>query len=142
MDRLIIRGGKAVLKDRIEEGLALVCEDGFVSALLPEDKVVPSPSDTVLDADGLYFSPGFIDMHTHGAGGADFMDGTVDAYVTAARMHASHGTTLLFPTTLTSTNELLYKTFDIYGKASRANVDGAAFGGMHLEGPYFAKEYA
>ncbi len=142
MDRLIIRGGKAVLKDRIEDGLALVCENGCISALVPEEKAVPSPSDRVLDADGLYFSPGFIDMHTHGAGGADFMDGTVDAYVTAARMHASHGTTLLFPTTLTSTNELLYKTFDIYGKASAANVDGAAFGGMHLEGPYFSKDYA
>lgn len=70
------------------------------------------------------------------------MDGTVEAYLTAARMHARHGTTLLYPTTLTSTNEALYESFETYRKARLENRDGAAFGGMHLEGPYFNPEFA
>ncbi len=70
------------------------------------------------------------------------MDGTVEAYLTAARMHAIHGTTLLYPTTLTSTNEELFASFETYSKAKQMNVDGAAFGGMHLEGPYFSPIFA
>ena len=70
------------------------------------------------------------------------MDGTVEAYLTAAKMHAAHGTTLLYPTTLTSTNEDLYGSFDTYLKAQEQNTDGAQFGGMHLEGPYFNPVFA
>ena len=47
----------------------------------------PSADETI-DAEGRYVSPGFIDIHTHGAGGADYMDGTVEAYLTAAKMSA------------------------------------------------------
>lgn len=116
----------------------LLLEDGKIRGI--EDSAPEGAR--ILDAEGDYVSPGFIDMHTHGAGGADFMDGTVDAYLTAARMHAKHGTTLLYPTTLTSTNEALYESFDTYRKAKLENRDGAAFGGMHLEGPYFNPEFA
>lgn len=122
--------------------------DGIVPGnIVMEDGVIrcagdcASEGDTI-DAEGNYVSPGFIDMHTHGAGGADFMDGTVDAYLTAARMHAVHGTTLLYPTTLTSTDEALYDSFGTYRKAKAENREGAAFGGMHLEGPYFSPQFA
>lgn len=91
-----------------------------------------------LDAGGLYISPGFIDMHTHGAGGHDFMDGTVEAYLGAARMHALHGTTALAPTTLTSTNEDLLNTFAVFKEAKTLGGRGARLLGIHLEGPYFA----
>ena len=70
------------------------------------------------------------------------MDGTVEAYVTAAKMQASHGATLVYPTTLTSSNEVLFESFETYEKALEANTEGAAFGGMHLEGPYFNPKQA
>ena len=116
----------------------LVLEDGRIKGI---QNNIPAGAE-VIDAEGNYVSPGFIDMHTHGAGGADFMDCTVEAYITAARMHAMHGTTLLYPTTLTSTDELLYESFETYRKAVPQNTEGAAFGGMHLEGPYFSPAFA
>lgn len=130
----IITGGESFIGN-------VVLKNGVIDYVGTEDPQV-SDDVRVIDAKGLYVSPGFIDMHTHGAGGADFMDGTVDAYLTAARMHAVHGTTLLYPTTLTSTNEALFASFETYRKAEEMNMDGARFGGMHLEGPYFSPVYA
>lgn len=130
----IITGGESFIGN-------VVLKNGTIDYVGTEDPQV-SDDVRVIDAKGLYVSPGFIDMHTHGAGGADFMDGTVDAYLTAARMHAVHGTTLLYPTTLTSTNEALFASFETYRKAEEMNTDGARFGGMHLEGPYFSPMYA
>ena len=133
-----IINGRIIAGDTVIEGGFLVLKDGIIQGINRRK----SPGATVIDAEGRYVSPGFIDIHTHGAGGADFMDGTVEAYQTATRMHASHGTTLLYPTTLTSSNELLFESFETYRKAREACRGGAAMGGLHLEGPYFAPEQA
>ena len=46
----------------------------------------------------MYLAPGFVDLHVHGGDGADFMDGTAEAFRTVCRCHARHGTTSLTPT--------------------------------------------
>lgn len=94
----------------------------------------------VFDYSGKFVAPGFIDIHVHGGGGHDFMDGTVDAFLGAARLHASHGTATLLPTTLTGTDEELFEAFEIFDKAKAVDNDGAYLAGFHLEGPYFSKE--
>lgn len=91
-----------------------------------------------IDAQGQYISPGFIDIHVHGGGGADFMDGTEEAFLAVAELHARFGTTALVPTTLTAEKADLLHTLDVYERAHRRNTNGAAFLGIHLEGPYFA----
>ncbi len=137
MNRIKIFNGRLITPYRNRGIGHIVIEGGTIIGLGEGDAEVP---DAVgIDAQGDYISPGFIDLHTHGAGGHDFMDRTVESFTGAARMHAAHGTTLLYPTTLTSTDESLFRTFDLYKKAAAVNGHGAAFGGLHLEGPYFAR---
>jgi len=91
-----------------------------------------------IDAQGQYISPGFIDIHVHGGGGYDFMDGSVEAFLKIAETHARYGTTSMLPTTLTAEKEDLLQTLEIYKEAKSKNFNGAQFLGMHLEGPYFS----
>jgi N-acetylglucosamine-6-phosphate deacetylase len=79
-----------------------------------------------------------MDIHVHGGGGFDFMDGTVEAFLNIAQTHAKHGTTSMLPTTLTCEKEDLIQTLEAYSQACLDNTQGAHFVGMHLEGPYFA----
>lgn len=96
------------------------------------------PDAREIDARGKYIAPGFIDLHVHGGGGYDFMDGSVDAFLKIAEMHRNYGTTSMVPTTLTSDKAGILQTLSLYEEANKRNVTGAQFLGMHLEGPYFA----
>ena len=52
----------------------------------------------LIDAKGMYVTPGGIEIHCHGGGGRDFMEGTEEAFTTAIAAHMQHGTTSIFPT--------------------------------------------
>lgn len=114
----------------------LVVKKGRITRL--SEYEIDTPGMQEIDAKGCYVSPGFIDLHVHGGGGHDFMDGSVAAFLEVARTHARFGTTALMPTTLTSSQEALFNTLELYREADQANDDGARFMGLHLEGPYFA----
>ncbi len=138
MKRLLIQHARLITPYGIEEGKTLICRDKCIEAIVPTEEVSVQEGDQVINAEGRYASAGFVDIHVHGGGGHDFMDGTVEAYLGAAEAHAAHGTTTLVPTTLTSTNEELLATFATYREAVARNTKGAKFIGLHLEGPYFS----
>ncbi|MBE5032378.1 N-acetylglucosamine-6-phosphate deacetylase [Gallalistipes aquisgranensis] len=138
MKRVKITNGRILTPWRDLGTGCVVVEDGVIRDVRAGDIEVQDAE--VVDAGGCYVAPGFIEMHSHGAGGHDFMDATVEAFTGAARMHAMHGTTLICPTTIASTVEGLMKTFAVYDEALKANTAGAAFCGLHLEGPYFSYE--
>lgn len=137
--RLLIQHATLVLPDRVVPDAFLIINEGKIIFIGMGD-YPSSLSDIVIDAQENYVAPGFIDIHSHGAGGYDFMDNTVEAYLGAAKMHATHGTTALYPTTLAGTNEELFATFKAYKKALKLNTTGSTFMGLHLEGPYFSYE--
>jgi len=138
MNKLIIINGKVIFPDHIQENTAIVCEGKTITEIIPMPDLQTDETDQIIDAKNNYVSPGFIDIHTHGGGGHDFMDGTVEAFLGAAETHARFGTTALMPTTLASTIDELFKLFLVYKEAVTQNKRGAKFLGLHLEGPYFS----
>ncbi len=132
-----ITNARIVARDGIQDGLDVWFRDGILLAVTGEENPHDAEADRVIDAGGAYLSAGWIDMHTHGAGGADFLDGTPEAYRTAARTHAEHGTTTLLPTT-TSVDAARIVTSAAALDAVRDDPDLPDMPGMHLEGPYLA----
>lgn len=141
MKRIILRNGRIVTPFKTLTNVRLVLSGTQIESLEPDDAPLLS-DDLVIDVDGNYIAPGFIDLHTHGAGGHDFMDGTVEAVINAARTHLQYGTTTLTPTTLATTFDELVAALDAFSKAKEEMVDGPNLLGIHLEGPYFNPEQA
>ena len=129
-----IINGRLIRSGRVQDGLNVILEDGRIAEVTARDL----PSDTVIDARGQYVSPGFIDIHTHGGGDADFMDGTPEAFLTAAELHARFGTTTLVPTATSGTAEEMSGMEAAFEQALSKNERGADMPGLHLEGPYFS----
>lgn len=83
--------------------------------------------------------PGFIDEHIHGAGGADAMDGTLDALTTITETVAAEGTTGMLATTMTQSPENIVKALEaVRDYRAKAHESGADILGVHLEGPFIA----
>ncbi|MGN0997366.1 MAG: amidohydrolase family protein, partial [Candidatus Ventricola sp.] len=129
----VFTDARVILEDRVMEGYVAV-KDGLIAAL---GEGAPDLRDArVISLGGRYLAPGFIEMHTHGAGGCDFMDGTPEAMRVAAMTHLAHGTTTLFPTTLAATREEILRSIDALRQARQAMADGPRMPGLHMEGPY------
>lgn len=135
MNKTKIINGRIITPYRLINKGTIAFADGKI--IYAGEKDIDLNDCTVIDARGNYVSPGFVDIHTHGGGGHDFMDGTSEAFLGAAQMHARHGTTSIYPTTLTCTNEELKQTLEVFREAKAKNKDGAQLMGLHLEGPYF-----
>ena len=139
---IVFHKGRIILGDRLLEEAALVVSEGRILEIGPAEEVLSRTSGERIDLAGAYLSPGYVDLHVHGGMGADYMDGTPEAVITANRAHARHGTTTIFPTTTTGSRaqleRMLQSCVDV-----RANWDiskGARIGGVHYYGPYFAAD--
>lgn len=135
---LQIKNGR-ILTDKVETDKSLYIRDGKIFAITSESL----PADESIDANNAYVSPGFIDLHTHGAGGTDFMDGTPEDVRIALRAHAKHGTTAIMPTATTANPTSFRKSIqDIGTVMAEKNPDLPEILGAHLEGPYFSLDQA
>jgi N-acetylglucosamine-6-phosphate deacetylase len=128
--------------DRVLPDATVEVDGGRIVGVFPAGTTKGHDADRTVDCRGLFVSPGFIDLHAHGGGGADLMDGSVDAILTMVTAHARHGTTTIVPSTLTSSMDDLCKTLDDVREARRlvpgVDYPGGRIAGVHLEGPYFS----
>jgi len=136
MQRLKIYNGKIITPYRIIPNGCIFVTGNTITAVSEGNEDFGDAIE--IDAKGKYVAPGFIDIHVHGGGGHDFMDGTETAFLKIAELHAQYGTTAMLPTTLSGSKEELLQTLSAYKEANRKNTQGAQFLGMHMEGPYFA----
>lgn len=94
----------------------------------------------IVDARGMYIVPGGVEIHVHGGGGRDFMEGTEDAFRTAVDAHMQHGTTSIFPTLSSSSIPMIKAAAETTEKLM-AEKDSPVLG-LHLEGHYFNMKMA
>ncbi|MGF6924718.1 N-acetylglucosamine-6-phosphate deacetylase [Chitinophaga sp. W2I13] len=135
---LKIYNGTVLTPQRTIPGGCVIIADGVIAEV--SDQQIDVPGAIEIDARGQYIAPGFIDMHVHGGGGHDFMDNTIEAFHQIAITHARFGTTAMMPTTLSCGKQDLLDTLAIYEQADKGNDKGAAFVGLHIEGPYFSMQ--
>jgi N-acetylglucosamine-6-phosphate deacetylase len=112
----------------------LLMEDGIISAL-GEGTM---DADEIVDVKGLYIAPGFIDIHLHGAGGHDFMEGSVEAFQAISDYHLFRGTTGIVPTAVSASLAGQIRFLDGYRKAQDSGLIRSRLLGAHLEGPYLS----
>ena len=142
MTSLLFTGGTILLEDRLlPRGEVRVTGDRIESVW---ESQAPAGDAEVIDLQGGYLVPGYVDLHVHGGAGADFMDGTEDAFRTICRAHARHGSTSLLPTTTVARHEQHLAFFDLCRRLKASGgcepPEGARILGAHFYGPYFAYE--
>lgn len=111
----------------------------FPECVRGEDGKIHGASEIVevIDAEGAYLLPGFVDTHVHGGGGFDFCDLTAEAFSEVVRVHAENGTTSICPTAVSSGLDILDRMFDVYHSLQKESFPSTLIG-LHLEGPFLS----
>jgi N-acetylglucosamine-6-phosphate deacetylase len=143
---LLLVHGKAVLENEVAKSIYVLIEKGTIQEIGPIN-ALPSHLNKVKKielAKNQTVVPGFIDVHIHGAAGADTMDATIEALATMAKALPAEGTTSFLATTITQKHENIenalknaaqyLKGLNGFGKAEVL--------GVHLEGPFINKKRA
>jgi N-acetylglucosamine-6-phosphate deacetylase len=117
-----------------KQTVSILIEDGVITQI---GDIVADAGCEVVDGRGRVAAPGFIDVHIQGAGGADILDGKVEALETISQTCARFGTTSFLATTVykvNGDNEHLALAAEYSGR----ELGGANLAGIHLEGPFIA----
>ena len=129
---MLIKNAFVIFKDKIEKTDVLV-KNGRIA-----DIGGNLTDDEVLDLEGKYLAPGFIDIHNHGGYGYDYMDNTVEAFENILRFHSDNGITSAVASTVTAPRETVEKTLAVAREVSMKKGAHAKLLGVHLEGPYLS----
>lgn len=144
---MIFTNARLIFRDGIREGLEVSVEEGKIAAIRP-----PSPrlrrqgnrtpargEQEIIDLNGNYLAPGFIDLHVHGALGRDTMEASAEAFRAICDFHAGGGTTSLLLTTATAPLDEIAKVLQAV-RDYRSTIRSIL--GVHIEGPFISKSKA
>ncbi|PYJ74805.1 MAG: N-acetylglucosamine-6-phosphate deacetylase [Verrucomicrobia bacterium] len=130
---MIFRNARLIFPDGIREGLEIVTQHGKIVEIRQQTK---APANDVVDVDGNYLAPGFVDLHVHGAIGRDTMEASAEAFRAICDYHASGGTTSLLLTTATAPIDAIVDVLKAV-RDCRSTIPQIA--GVHIEGPFISK---
>ncbi len=138
MASLIIHGAHLISPGIEREGMEITINEGRIESVI-ESSGVASSAGSTFDASGLLVLPGFLDIHTHGAGGASMMHGTEEAVRTMALKKMQEGVTSFLPTTWTADHEELVDAMK--GTAAyQKRQEFSQVPAVHIEGPFINPE--
>jgi N-acetylglucosamine-6-phosphate deacetylase len=134
---MIFTNGRLIFPDGIRDRFEVVVEEGKIAAI--RDRSLAHRKDEVIDLNGNYLAPGFIDLHVHGALGRDTMEASAEAFRAICDFHASGGTTSLLLTTATAPLDEIVKVLQAVRDCRQAI---RPIVGVHVEGPFISKAKA
>ena len=138
---LAIQNGKFIVPNEAgdfvirQEGV-LLCDGENIKGFVAEGDIPENAE--VIDAQGNYVAPGFLNVHIHGCAGADTMDGTEEALARMARLQAQTGVTGFLPTTMTCRWHEVEDALATVMEAMESQPVGARVLGAHMEGPFIS----
>lgn len=138
MNDVYIKNGNVFIGDKFQKTNLLV-RNGKIDKISPSEIEVDDVQ--TYDAKGNYVVPGFIESHTHGAVNVDVNAATADDLEKISVFFAKQGTTSWQCSIVTDTKEQTLWCIEQYNKYQSSDRDGANLLGIHLEGPFLAKEY-
>ena len=140
--RTFLINGEVFWQGRLQK-LEVVLEDGKIRALETPGtaKAAGVPEEEVYDAAGLRVVPGFIDLHTHGGAGVDVNAADEAGFSKISHFFATRGVTSWQCSILTDTVETTEREIAAAVAHAKNGRNGAHLMGIHLEGPFLAKDY-
>lgn len=135
---MIFKNGSVFTDKGVFESVDVQVQNGLIAKVGAN---LSSDGEEVIDLKGKKLLPGFIDIHSHGCGGADFCDGSEESFQKMADTYIKAGVTTIMTTSMTLPPETLIKLFQIYKHfADNQKAVGARLYGINMEGPFLSKE--
>ena len=141
-NRLIIINGTIITPFQLINGKAIIVEKGKILEIKNEEEInkLMLNGTEVIEAKNKFVVPGYINIHVHGGGGSDVMDGNYEAINQIAITHSRFGTTAFLPTTMTMSKDKIIRSLRSICEAVKKGTAGAEILGIHMEGPYINPE--
>ena len=131
-----IKSNKIITTNGLRSGY-LYIDNGLIDGFFEKQRT-DIACEKRYDFTGKYVSPGFIDLHTHGAGGYPFINGPEEDVINACDFQVKHGTTSIMPTVTAGAFETMREAVAKIAAVKKGSKVKSNIIGTHLEGPYLS----
>ena len=114
--KILVKNANIITTYEIKKDSNLIIENGKIAKIFHREEVEENEFDEIIDAEGKYLSPGFIDIHNHGNFGHDAMEGTYEALDSMANYHIQNGVTSYLATPMTADPKDIKKALKVAGE--------------------------